>query len=105
MNNFTNFFLLATTIVTLSLAGGCSKSSVGSEALGHVSDNDVTENVKAALIQSESLKVFDINVVTRKGDVRLSGMLDSQAQKDEAIRITLASDGAHTLHDELTVKK
>jgi|TARA_R110001592_G_C13189109_1_gene752117 osmotically-inducible protein OsmY len=105
MNKFTKYFLLATTIAAMSVVGGCSKPPVASETLGHVSDNDVSENVKAALIQNESLKVFDIKVVTRKGDVRLTGMLDSQAQKDEAIRIALASEGAHTLHDELTVKK
>ena len=101
MNNLTKSFLLAITITAMSVVGGCSKSP---ETLGHVSDNDVSENVKAALLKSESLKVLGINVVTRKGDVRLIGMLDSQAQKDEAIRIALASNGAHTIHDELTVK-
>jgi osmotically-inducible protein OsmY len=30
---------------------------------------------------------MDIAVVTTNGDVRLTGMLDSQAQIDEAIRI------------------
>jgi hyperosmotically inducible protein len=105
MNKLTKSFLLATTIAAMSVVGGCSKAPIVSETLGHVSDKDVTENVKEALIQSESLKVFDINVVTRKGDVLLIGMLDSQAQKDEAIRIALAADGAHTIHDELEVKK
>jgi osmotically-inducible protein OsmY len=32
-------------------------------------------------------------------------MLDSQAQIDQAIKIARASDGAHTIHDELTIKK
>jgi osmotically-inducible protein OsmY len=70
-----------------------------------VSDVDVTEHVKTALLQSESLKGFDIKVVTLKGDVRLMGMLDNQAQIDEALRIARASDGSHTIHDELTIKK
>jgi len=58
-----------------------------------------------ALQQNDSLKAFDIGVVTLKGDVRLSGMLDSQAQIDEALRIARAADGAHAVHDELTIKK
>jgi osmotically-inducible protein OsmY len=51
------------------------------------------------------LKGFDISVTTLKGDVRLNGQLDSQAQIDEAIKIARAADGAHTIHDELTIKK
>jgi osmotically-inducible protein OsmY len=76
-----------------------------SQAGANVSDIDVTEHVKTALRQSDVLKTFDITVVTLKGDVRLNGMLDSQAQIDEALRITHAADGAHSIHDELTIRK
>lgn len=65
----------------------------------------MTEHVKTALHQNDSLKGFDINFVTLKGDVRLIGVLDRQAQIDETIKIARASDGAHTIHDELTIKK
>lgn len=105
-------FLLAAALATALLVGGCSKSPqaaaslpAASAAAGNVSDVDVTEHVKTALQQNESLKGFDIVVVTLKGDVRLSGMLDNQAQIDEAIRIARASGGAHSVHDELTIKK
>jgi hyperosmotically inducible protein len=43
--------------------------------------------------------------VTLKGDVRLIGVLDNQLQIDEALRIARASEGAHTIHDELTIRK
>mgnify|MGYP003594514323 CR=1 FL=1 len=74
-------------------------------ANGNVSDTDVTEHVKTALLQDEALKGFSIEVVTRKGDVRLIGVLDTQAQIDTAIKIARASEGAHTIHDELTIKQ
>jgi len=48
---------------------------------------------------------MDITVVTTKGDVRLTGILDSQAQIDEAIRIARAVNGVHAIHHELTIKK
>jgi osmotically-inducible protein OsmY len=112
MNTRTRFFAFAAAMAATMLAGGCSKSPevtaaspVASAAVGNVSDIDVSEHVKTALHQNESLKGFDINVVTLKGDVRLIGILDSQAQIDEALRIARASDGAHTIHDELTIKK
>jgi hyperosmotically inducible protein len=74
-------------------------------ATANVSDIDVTEHVKTALNQTESLKGNDISVITLKGDVRLTGVLDSQSQIDEALRIARAAEGAHTIHDELTIKK
>jgi len=104
--------VLATAITLLATLGGCSKPleagatmPVESRAAGNVSDIDVTEHVKSALQQNDSFKGFNISVVTLKGDVRWSGMLDNQAQIDEAVRIARASDGAHTVHDELTIKQ
>lgn len=91
------------------LAGACGKSppapAVVSAVNANVSDIDVTEHVQTALSSSESLKGFDIQVVTLKGDVRLTGVLDTQTQIDEARRIARAAVGAHSLHDELSLKK
>jgi osmotically-inducible protein OsmY len=108
-------FLVSATVMAAILGTvGCSKSpeppatvpavSQPAAHIGNVSDIDVTEHVKTALLQSESLKGFDIEVVTLKGDVRLIGRLDNQAQIDEAIQVARASAGSHTIHDELTVR-
>jgi len=99
------------TLAVITVVAGCDKSPptplmpAASQAGLNVSDRDVTEHVKTALQQSDSLKGFDIAVVTLKGDVRLIGVLNSQAQIDEAVKIARASDGAHTIHDELTIRK
>jgi hypothetical protein len=112
MNKHTGSLPLGALLVATMLAGGCSKppeavapTPAPKVSVGNVSDIDVTEHVKTALHQSDVLKGFDINVVTLKGDVRLIGMLDSQAQVDEAIKIARASNGTHAIHDELTIKK
>jgi osmotically-inducible protein OsmY len=91
--------------VAVSVDSAASAALPASAAVGQVADGDVTEHVKTAFNQSESLKGFDIGVVTVKGDVRLTGMLDSQAQIDDAVRIARATEGAHTIHDELTIRK
>jgi hyperosmotically inducible periplasmic protein len=71
----------------------------------NVSDIDVTEHVMTALNQAELLQGTDITVVVSKGDVRLTGQVDNQAQIDEARKIARAADGAHAIHDELTIKQ
>ncbi|OYV00354.1 MAG: hypothetical protein CFE45_09485 [Burkholderiales bacterium PBB5] len=65
---------------------------------------DVTTGVKTALLRDEALKAFDIVVVTTKGDVRLTGQLDNQAQIDSALAIARGVTGVHSLHDELVIK-
>ena len=65
----------------------------------------MTEHVKTALHQSPSLQGFDTSVVTTNGDVRRVGVLASQAQVGEAIKIARAADGTHSIHDERSIKK
>ena len=71
----------------------------------HISDMEVTTKVKTTLQSDNELKPFNIAVVTTKGDVRLTGTVETQAQIDRATQIARSMDGAHTLHDELTIKE
>ncbi len=71
----------------------------------NVSDADITNHVTTALLQEVTLKGFNIEVITTKGDVRLIGVVDTQSQIDTAIKLSREAEGAHTVHDELTIKK
>ena len=66
------------------LPGVTATSPVASTALGNVSD---------------------IGVVTLKADVRLIDELDNQTRFEEAIKNALASNDAHTIHHQHTIKK
>ena len=112
MNQHSRLLLAAAAVLVAIGVGACSKrpeayavEPAASSSPANVSDIDVTEHVKTALHQAELLKGADITVVTLKGDVRLTGVLDSQAQIDDAIRIARAAEGAQSNHDELTLKK
>ena len=108
--------IVATSLATalaLGFLGACSKTPeppaasmpAAAPATTNVSDIDVTEHVKTALLRSDLLKGMEIAVVTTQGDVRLTGVLDTQPQIDDALRIARAAEGAHAVHDELTLKK
>lgn len=72
--------------------------------------------MKTALRQMDSFRDFD-NQMTSQGDVRLIGVLNAQAQSNIAIAIAIAianaiamatarfASGAHSIHDDLTIKK
>lgn len=112
MNQYRQRQLCAATTLALLGLGACGKAPEPTaanppapSATANVSDIDVTEHVKTALSQTESLKGFDITAVALKGDVRLTGVVDSQSQIDEALRIGRTAEGAHTIHGELTIKQ
>jgi len=70
-----------------------------------VDDGIVTAKVKSALLGEPGIKSFDIAVVTRKGEVQLSGFVDNQAQIDHASDLARAVDGVKSVANEMSVKK
>ena len=77
------------------------KSTVGNL----VDDGIVTAKVKSALLADPDVKSFDIAIVTRKGEVQLSGFVDNQAQIDRAIDIARGVEGVQSIGNELSIKK
>ena len=78
----------------------------GTTSVGNkVDDSIVTGKVKAALIGDEAIKSMDIAVATRKGEVQLSGFVNSQTQIDRALLIAKSVEGVTSVSNEMTIKK
>ncbi|MDY0036652.1 MAG: BON domain-containing protein [Zoogloea oleivorans] len=80
------------------------KGSVTSVGI-KVDDSIVTTRVKTALLSDADVKSLDIAVVTRNGEVQLSGFVDSQVQIDRANRLVEGVDGVSKVINELSIKK
>jgi len=70
-----------------------------------IDDGIVTAKVKAALLADANVKSLDIAVVTRKGEVQLSGFVDNQSQIDRAIEVSHGIEGARSISNEMSIKK
>ena len=70
-----------------------------------IDDAVVTTRVKSALLADTSIKSFDIAVLTRKGEVQLSGFVDNQGQVDRALEITRAIEGVGSVANDMSIKK
>jgi len=70
-----------------------------------VDDGVVTTKVKAALLADADVKSFDIAVVTRKGELQLSGFVDNQSQIDRAIEVAHGIEGVRSVSNEMSIKK
>lgn len=70
-----------------------------------VDDSIVTTRVKSAFLADAVIKSADIAVVTSKGEVQLSGFVDSKVQIDRAMAVASAVEGAQSVVNEMSVKK
>ena len=67
-------------------------------------DSAITAKVKAALVDHDSIKSTDISVKTDKAVVTLSGFVESQAQAEEAVKVTKQVEGVKSVSDKLHVR-
>jgi hyperosmotically inducible protein len=70
-----------------------------------VDDGVITAKVKAALLADADIKSLDIAVVTRKGEVQLSGFVDNQSQIDRAVEVARGIDNVRNVGNEMSIKK
>jgi hyperosmotically inducible protein len=70
-----------------------------------VDDAVITTKVKTALMADTSIKSLDIAVVTRKGEVQLSGFVNNQTQIDHAVAVARAIEGVSSVGNEMSIKK
>lgn len=80
-------------------------NTAGQKAGDVMSDSAVTGKVKAMLLADSDVKGTDITVETDKGEVMLSGFVQSQAQIDKAVKLAGTVEGAQKVSNKLEVKK
>lgn len=69
-----------------------------------IDDSVITSKVKSALLESPEVKSLDFKVETRKGEVQLSGFVDSQTQIDRAVAVTYAVAGVKNIDNKMSLK-
>ena len=70
-----------------------------------VDDTVITTRVKTVLMADEGVKSADISVVTRNGEVRLSGFVNNQGQIDRALAISGGVEGVTKVSNDMSIKK
>jgi len=87
-------------IAALLAVGACrSTETAGSQ----LSDAALTGKVKARLAAEPQVNAFDIDVDSDHGVVRLSGTVDSEQARREAVRLTRRTEGVREVIDDLEI--
>ena len=97
-------------VLTLTLAlfspaiTGCSGSRYKQSTGEYVDDSATTSKVKAALLKDPEVKGLAVKVKTYKGEVQLSGFVNSQHEKDRAGEIARSINGVQWVNNDIRVK-
>ena len=83
---------------------GCASTRTHESTGGYVDDSAITTKVKAAIFTDPALKVFQINVETFKGEVQLSGFVDSHQMVTKAADVARSVPGVVGVKNNLIVK-
>ena len=97
----------AAALAALALAG-CNRPETPADkkvtAGTELDDSVITTKVKTALMTDNVGKGGDTSVETRKGEVLLSGFVDSQAQADREVQLARGIEGVQSVQNKLMVK-
>jgi osmotically-inducible protein OsmY len=91
-------------VVVLAGILGCAATSTSEGTGEYVDDSAITTKVKSAMLGSSGLKSTDIHVETFRGVVQLSGFVDSEAQRDQAVRVAQGVGGVKSVKNDMRVK-
>ena len=83
---------------------GCASTPTRESTGEYIDDSTITTKVKAAIFSDPSLKVFQINVETFKGEVQLSGSVDSDQIVNKAGEVARGIGGVKSVKNDLIVK-
>jgi osmotically-inducible protein OsmY len=95
-------FLLCIALVTAFL--GCASTPKKAGTGEYIDDRVITTKVKAALVEDPMTKAYQINVDTFKGEVQLSGFVDSAQAIAKAGEVARGVNGVKSVKNNLIVK-
>jgi len=88
----------------LALFVGCASTETSSGTGEYIDDTVITAKVKTAIFNESTLKSAEINVETYKGEVQLSGFVNSRADIDTAVRIAGGVKGVKSVSNNMELK-
>lgn len=91
-------------LVVMTAFLGCASTRKQSSTGEYVDDTVITTKVKAAIFDEPTLKMMQINVETFKGEVQLSGFVNSAQSVNKAGEVARGVGGVKSVKNDLIVK-
>jgi len=70
-----------------------------------VTEGALTAKIKSKMVLDDRVKARNISVTTNGAVVTLTGLVESQAERERAVRLAKETDGVTSVVDKLEIKK
>jgi hyperosmotically inducible protein len=97
--------LLAAMLSSSMMIVACSSTPSQQSTGQAIDDGVITAKVKAKLIEDPVTKAHQINVDTFKGNVQLSGFVESDQARTRALQLARDVEGVKNVKDGMQVRK
>ncbi len=104
MKHLIRFFSAFFMVLALMTASGCGSTPRHEGTGEYVDDSVITTKVKAVLFNEPNLRSGQVNVETFKGEVQLSGFVNSQADIDRAVEIARRVEGVTSVKNDMRLR-
>lgn len=91
-------------LIVVGLAVGC-RSMTGESAAQNIDDASITTAVKAKLAAEKASSLTRVSVATANGNVSLTGIVPTSADRARAEQITRSVNGVRAVANNLQVEK
>ena len=105
MRNTRIALLLGAMLGSSMMMAACSSTPTQQSTGQAIDDGVITAKVKAKLIEDPVTKAHQIDVDTFKGNVQLSGFVESDQARTRALQIARDVDGVKNVKDGMQVRK
>ena len=97
--------LLLAAVMSSTMIVGCSSTPTQQSTGQAIDDGVVTAKVKAKLIEDPVTKAHQISVETFKGNVQLSGFVETEQARSRALQLARDTAGVKNVRDALEVRR
>ena len=100
------FMLCIGALPLICVVSGCSTGSRYQQSTGeYIDDHGLSSQVKKELGEDHRYKYEDVNVVTFKGVVQLSGFVNTKDQKNRAGDLARKIEGVKEVRNNISIKE
>ena len=100
----TSFLMRALVVIGLLGTPVVLTACSGETAGEYVDDSVISNTVRAKLIDDPDLNIFQVDVTTLRGEVQISGFVESEADKVRATQVASSVDGVRKVHNNLEIQ-
>jgi osmotically-inducible protein OsmY len=99
-----SFFVRALVVIGLLGTPVVLTACSGETAGEYVDDSVISNTVRAKLLDDPDLNLFQVDVTTLRGEVQISGFVESENDRDRATQVAYSVDGVRKVHNNLVIQ-